>query len=103
MVEKFAQNFGTSVCLILAYFPYKVGVYMYLTVYADDRLTTGSSLVHYVAAYGVEYSRYNSLLGYKALFNAQQYNCYAGDSVGGSAYVRSAIEEFQMQTACFCS
>ena len=66
-----------------------------------------SPLVRAVTNYGIQYGRYNSILGHNALFCAQLFDCSVQDIVNGSVerivqkYVSQSVEDSQLQTASF--
>jgi hypothetical protein len=64
-----------------------------------------SSLVRAVTNYGIQYARYNSLLGHNVLFCAKLYGCSVRDIINGSVnrivnnFVFNSVEDCQLQTA----
>src|SRR5664279_4298157 len=70
-------------------------------------ICNSSSLVRAVTNYGIQYGRYNSLLGHNLLFCAQLYDCSAQDIISGSVnrlvnnYTFKLVNDCQLQTASF--
>ena len=60
-----------------------------------------------VTNYGIQYGRYNSILGHNVLHCAKIYKSCARDIISGSVnsivnnYVHSLVEDCQLQAACF--
>jgi len=70
-------------------------------------ICNGSSLVHAITNYGIQYGRNNSLLGHNLLFCAQLYNLIAQDIIRGSVnclvnnYTFKLVKVYQLHTASF--
>ena len=70
-------------------------------------ICNNSSLVRAVTNYGIQYGRYNSVLGHNVLYCAKIYKSCVQDIISGSVnsivnnYVLSLVADCQLQMACF--